>query len=66
MPQPDESTTRSVDDEAAFLRRVRFGALPPRVRPADYVEMTETDPPALDLLLSRFERDRWAALYSLG
>ncbi len=31
------------DDEAAFLRHARFGELPPRVRPEDRVELTETD-----------------------
>jgi hypothetical protein len=36
---------RFSDDEAAFLRHVRFGELPSRVRPEDLVETTETDPP---------------------
>ncbi|GAB3811476.1 hypothetical protein [Micromonospora zhanjiangensis] len=34
------------DEEYAFLRHVRFGELPDRVRPEDRVELTETDPPA--------------------
>ena len=37
----DESFT---DEEYAFLRHVRFGELPPAVRPEDRVEFTETDP----------------------
>ncbi|MFC4017006.1 hypothetical protein ACFOW4_03475 [Micromonospora sp. GCM10011542] len=32
------------DDEYAFLRHVRFGELPPAVRPEERVELTETDP----------------------
>lgn len=36
---------RFTDEEAAFLRYVRFGQLPPRVLPADYVELVEIDPP---------------------
>lgn len=31
------------DEEYAFLRHVRFGELPPRVRPEDRVELTETE-----------------------
>ncbi|GGM60188.1 hypothetical protein ACFFX1_04730 [Dactylosporangium sucinum] len=44
------------DDELAFLRHVRFGELPARIRPEERVELTETesrrdrpdDPPAPD------------------
>ncbi|MDG4810180.1 hypothetical protein O7634_25795 [Micromonospora sp. WMMD1120] len=32
------------DDEYAFLRHVRFGELPPPVRPDELVALTETDP----------------------
>jgi len=32
------------DEEAAFLRHVRFGELPARVRPDDLVPLRETDP----------------------
>ncbi|WP_327009450.1 hypothetical protein OHA72_20730 [Dactylosporangium sp. NBC_01737] len=32
------------DPDLAFLRHVRFGELPGRVRPADMVELVETDP----------------------
>ncbi|KAB1929613.1 hypothetical protein F8271_28760 [Micromonospora sp. ALFpr18c] len=32
------------DDEYAFLRHVRFGELPPAVRPDERVALTETDP----------------------
>ncbi|MEV1333991.1 hypothetical protein AB0J20_30960 [Micromonospora costi] len=35
---------RFTDDEYAFLRHVRFGELPPAVRPEERVELTETDP----------------------
>jgi hypothetical protein len=31
------------DEELAFLRHVRFGELPPRVRPDDRVELVETE-----------------------
>jgi hypothetical protein len=37
---------RFTDEELEFLRHVRFGQLPERVRPEDYVELTESDPPA--------------------
>jgi hypothetical protein len=33
------------DEDLAFLRHVRFGELPERVKPEEYVELTETDPP---------------------
>ncbi len=46
------------DDEYAFLRHVRFGELPPAVRPEDRVPLTETEPrrdgPDLD------DPHRWA------
>ncbi|MFF5175729.1 hypothetical protein ACFY3U_24310 [Micromonospora sp. NPDC000089] len=32
------------DEEYAFLRHVRFGELPPPVRPEDRTELTETEP----------------------
>jgi hypothetical protein len=35
---------RFTDPDLAFLRHARFGELPPRVRPADMVELVETDP----------------------
>ncbi|MEN3359338.1 MAG: hypothetical protein V7637_3320 [Mycobacteriales bacterium] len=66
MSQSDESHESFTDDEAAFLRHVRFGALPPRVQPADYVEVTETDPPARGLLMTKFEMDGQAILYAGG
>lgn len=31
------------DEDLAFLRHVRFGELPPRVRPDDFVELVETE-----------------------
>ncbi|MGW0228628.1 hypothetical protein ACWDWO_09975 [Actinopolymorpha singaporensis] len=36
---------RFTDEELAFLRYVRFGELPERVSPAEWVETAETDPP---------------------
>jgi hypothetical protein len=35
------------DDELAYLRFVRFGELPPRVAPAEWVEIVETEQPSL-------------------
>ncbi|WBB76459.1 hypothetical protein O7602_13385 [Micromonospora sp. WMMD1128] len=40
MSEPVESFT---DEEYAFLRHVRFGELPPRVRPEERAASTETD-----------------------
>ncbi len=40
MSEPIESFT---DEEYAFLRHVRFGELPPGVRPEERVELTETE-----------------------
>ncbi len=34
------------DDELAFLRQARFGELPERVKPDEYVELQEADPKA--------------------
>ncbi|GAB1643776.1 hypothetical protein [Krasilnikovia sp. MM14-A1259] len=39
---PDEEFS---DQEMAFLRHAQFGELPPRVRPDQQVELTETDAP---------------------
>ncbi|SCL32441.1 hypothetical protein GA0070624_4477 [Micromonospora rhizosphaerae] len=41
MTEPAESFT---DEEYAFLRHVRFGELPPPVRPEERVALTETEP----------------------
>ncbi|MCI4066555.1 hypothetical protein MRQ36_29955 [Micromonospora sp. R77] len=41
MSEPTDSFT---DEEYAFLRHVRFGELPPAVRPEDRTELTETEP----------------------
>jgi hypothetical protein len=49
MTDDDGSAVRFTDEDAAFLRHVRFGELPSRVRPEDWVEETETDPPAHQL-----------------
>jgi hypothetical protein len=40
---------RSSDEEAAALRRSRFGVLPARVTPDGWVEEVETDLPAHEL-----------------
>ncbi|SCF22313.1 hypothetical protein GA0074696_3551 [Micromonospora purpureochromogenes] len=40
----DPEPTSFDDEEYAFLRHVRFGELPPAVRPDERVELTETDP----------------------
>lgn len=51
---------RFTDEEAAFLRHVRFGELPGRVLPADRQELTETEPrrywpePTVDSEVSSF------------
>ncbi|MDO3685692.1 hypothetical protein [Micromonospora sp. C28ISP2-4] len=42
MSEPAESFT---DEEYAFLRHVRFGELPARVRPEERIEATETEFP---------------------
>ncbi|MGK5740529.1 hypothetical protein [Micromonospora sp. URMC 103] len=47
---------RFTDEEYAFLRHVRFGELPPAVRPEDRVELTETDP---DRGRPRDSPERW-------
>ncbi|HTF10340.1 MAG TPA: hypothetical protein VK659_19405 [Asanoa sp.] len=44
MADDDEHVVFS-DEEAAFLRHVRFGELPPRVLPEELVELHEIDPP---------------------
>ena len=46
LEDPEEQVAERIrfsDEEAAFLRHVRFGELPSRVRPEDRVELTETD-----------------------
>ncbi|GIF76774.1 hypothetical protein Asi02nite_62920 [Asanoa siamensis] len=39
----DDERVVFTDEEAAFLRHVRFGELPPRVLPDELVELHETD-----------------------
>lgn len=41
------------DDELAFLRHARFGELPQRVRPEDYVELAETESPQTEPIEQR-------------
>jgi hypothetical protein len=44
-----DDAVRITDEQAASLRHVRFGELPPRVLPEDLVEETETDPQPPDV-----------------
>ena len=53
------------DEELAFLRYVRFGELPPRIRPSEWVELTETDP-RRDRPESAGSEAEWAALRTYG
>lgn len=43
QPAERDPPRRSTDQEAAFLRHVRFGQLPGRVPPAERVELSETE-----------------------
>jgi hypothetical protein len=43
-PEPVE---RFTEEEMAFLRFARFGELPPRARPSEWVETVETEQPSL-------------------
>jgi hypothetical protein len=43
MAEELDHTERFSDEEAAFLRHVRFGELPPRARPDERVELIETE-----------------------
>ncbi len=45
MTDDRESAERFTDEEAEFLRHVRFGELPARVRPEDRVELVEAEAP---------------------
>ena len=49
MIEDDASVVRISDEDAALLRHIRFGELPSRIRPEDWVEETETDLPAHEL-----------------
>jgi hypothetical protein len=44
MDDENEPRIEFTDEEWAFLRYVRFGELPPRVRPDELVELQETEP----------------------
>ena len=50
MSEDHERLAEFTDDDYAFLRFARFGELPPRVRPDERVELTESghpgEPPA--------------------
>ncbi|WP_329010216.1 hypothetical protein OG271_27200 [Micromonospora rifamycinica] len=56
MSEPTEPFS---DEQYAFLRHVRFGELPPPVRPEDRLAATETDPPRYqpDPTPGQYERD---------
>jgi hypothetical protein len=43
MAEDHESPIRFTDEEAAFLRHVRFGELPARIRPSERIELVETE-----------------------
>jgi hypothetical protein len=43
MTEEAARSEQFTDEEMAFLRHARFGELPPRVRPEDRVEGTETE-----------------------
>ncbi len=43
MAEDHDAPVRFTDEEAAFLRHVRFGELPPRVAREDWIELIETD-----------------------
>ncbi|GIH16395.1 hypothetical protein [Rugosimonospora africana] len=43
MTEDHETPEKFTDEEAAFLRHVRFGELPPRARREDWVALVETD-----------------------
>jgi hypothetical protein len=43
MNEDQTAQRRLMDEEAAFWRHVRFGELPPRVRPEELVELNEAD-----------------------
>jgi hypothetical protein len=43
MAEDHEPVIRFTDEEAAFLRHVRFGELPARVRPTELIELVETE-----------------------
>jgi hypothetical protein len=44
MDDEDEPRIEFTDEEWAFLRYVRFGELPPRVRPDELVQLQESEP----------------------
>ena len=45
----DDASVRLSDHELAVLRQLRFGELPARARPEEWIEETETDPPDHEL-----------------
>ena len=50
MVDEGESVRRAEDDvDPVQVRHLRFGTLPARARPEDWVEENETDPPAHEL-----------------
>jgi hypothetical protein len=62
MADDHEAPVRFTDEEAAFLRHVRFGELPARVLPEEWVALVETDPKRGDPDPEPIGRDRnyWA------
>jgi hypothetical protein len=53
-----ETRERFTDEELAFLRFVRFGRLPERVAPAEFVVLVETDLPD-ELPEQAFDPRKW-------
>ncbi|MFI7519583.1 hypothetical protein OG994_08860 [Micromonospora globbae] len=43
-PSTDHGEPSFTEEEYAFLRHVRFGELPPAVRPEERIALTESDP----------------------
>ncbi|MEH0975177.1 hypothetical protein V6U77_29015 [Micromonospora sp. CPCC 205546] len=54
----DSPGSSFTDDDYRFLRHVRFGEMPPAVRPEERTALTETDP-RRDQPDPGDERDRW-------
>jgi hypothetical protein len=65
IPLADEKRIRFTDEEYAFLRHVRFGELPPRVKPEDMVALVETEA-RRDIPETLGDPDAWRGLRAAG
>ncbi|OLB81459.1 MAG: hypothetical protein AUI14_03385 [Actinobacteria bacterium 13_2_20CM_2_71_6] len=65
MTDDHVSTERFSDAEIAFLRYVRFGALPSHTTPDEWVELQETDAPR-DVPEPAGDRQEWQVRGSYG